>query len=82
VQDELVIPYMYGVSGIGAALITRDETSPLRQHIHDFALALITPLGTNNYQASISAHYSSLFTRHPAPDCVRCTVGAGQNNAR
>ena len=48
VEDELLPADVDRVSGVVAALISRDHAKMRRQQVHDFALAFIAPLGAEH----------------------------------
>ena len=54
-EDELGVPHMDGVPGIGSALISGHHVNVLGEHIHDLALAFISPL-TTDHDGTTPAH--------------------------
>jgi hypothetical protein len=65
-QHRLLVAYDKSVTRIVAALKPRDSIRAFGKHIHNGALAFVTPLGPNNYY--VPAHFSfSLKTAIPNP---------------
>src|SRR5690606_14947690 len=60
-QDELRFADHHRVPRIGTALVAHDQVRALGEHIHQFALALIAPLGTHHHDArgALIEHWSS-----------------------
>ena len=54
-EDELFIPDMNGVAGVGPTLISGDDVGPLRQDIDDLALSLVPPLPPHHHRATTPA---------------------------
>ena len=50
VQDDFLVADVHRVSGIRPALIAHHPIGTLGEHVHQLALALITPLGTHHHQ--------------------------------
>ena len=50
-KDELSIADNNGMAGVGAALIAHHEVGPLRQHIDQLSLALVSPLCPDHHHA-------------------------------
>ena len=48
VQDEFILTDMYGVAGVGAALIAGDDGYGATQHVDNFAFTFVAPLGTDD----------------------------------
>ena len=55
-QDELLAGDGDGMSGVVSAGIARDNFKVIGEHIDDFALALIAPLGAENHRGLCFAH--------------------------
>src|SRR5882762_7611029 len=47
-EDERLVPDLDGVTGVGAALIANYPVGALRENINELALALVSPLGTDD----------------------------------
>ena len=58
-QDELATADDDGVPGIVAAGVARNHIEAFRQNVNDFAFALVTPLGTENYRGWAFGHEGS-----------------------
>ena len=48
VQDGALAVHLDGVSGVVAALETHDDVAVRSEHVNDFTLAFVTPLGADN----------------------------------
>src|SRR5215211_9011115 len=48
-QNERFIAYVDAMAGIMPALITRNYVETVREQVDNLSLALVAPLGTNNY---------------------------------
>jgi len=61
-QHKLVLADDDGVPGVMSAGVARHGGKPLAQHVNDFALALVAPLGAQHY---------SCFRSHRRPDSTQ-----------
>src|SRR6185437_3269488 len=52
VQHERRLAQVHGVAGIGAPLISDNPVSALREHIHQLALPLVSPLRPDDYDGA------------------------------
>ena len=48
VEDELVLPHVDRVTGVGAALVAGDEIRLLREDVDDLSLPLVSPLTSDD----------------------------------
>jgi len=60
-EDELLFVDYNRMPSIGTALVSDDDACAVGQHVNDFALAFITPLGTHHHQtpAMLTKHWQS-----------------------
>jgi hypothetical protein len=73
VEDELLAVDIHGVAGVVPALITRHRGEVRGEHVNDLALALISPLRSQD--GNIGLRHSALWyrtaskiTKRPRPD--------------
>ena len=54
VEDELLVPDVDGVTGVGPSLEPGDDVGLLGQDVHDLPLPFVSPLPTYHYRAATS----------------------------